>query len=345
MRLKFWGVRGSIPCPPSQEEFRGKIKSILEQWVAAQPNCRDEHDLDRFLDSLPKGQASFVGGNTPCLSIDFGQEILVFDAGTGLKNLGQYLVPNHISELLELFYLTEKIGALGFDIGGKYWPTHRLHLFMTHTHWDHIQGFPFFRPAYAPNYIIDIYGANKEAVKTALLTQQTSPSLFPVPMDAYRATIDFKDFPRQGQKIGDLFIEALPLPHPGASLAYRIKSPTKTVVFATDYEIQTLELEGGASLIGLIDFIAQADIFISDAQYTYLEHATKTGWGHSNALSVVEIASKAGVKNLYLFHHDPNYSDEKLLDILDKARAYAKLIQNGSEMGVFLATEGLTIQI
>ncbi|MDR1577752.1 MAG: hypothetical protein LBT86_05965 [Deltaproteobacteria bacterium] len=342
MIIKFWGVRGSIPCPPSNEEIRAKIRLALEEWTRPDSDIKD---LDKFLDSLPLGKISLVGGNTPCLEISDEGQLLVFDAGTGLRNLGHYLVPTHISELFELFYATEKYSAHDVLSVTPKWPEQKINLFMTHTHWDHIQGFPFFRPAYAPNYLIDIYGTDKEALEIAFLTQQTPPSLFPAPLSYLRAKITFKKFPPQGQQFGQLFLDTFPLPHPGGSLAYRIRGYGQTIIFATDYEIQKLAPEGAHGLPGLTKFIAGADIFISDTQYTYLDHTTKSGWGHSNALSVVELATQAKVKRLFLFHHDPTYSDEKLFDILDKTRAYAKLLKNGPDMSVQLAMEGATIKL
>jgi ribonuclease BN (tRNA processing enzyme) len=117
------------------------------------------------------------------------------------------------------------------------------------------------------------------------------------------------------------------------------------VVFATDYEFSEMDglhLEGRTRLA---EFIAGADVFISDTQYTYLDHKTKEGWGHSNALSVVEMAAQAGVKSFFLFHHDPNYSDEKLYDILDKTRSYTSLLQNGTSMDIHLAAEGRVLKL
>jgi phosphoribosyl 1,2-cyclic phosphodiesterase len=287
-----------------------------------------------------------VGGNTICLEISDDDDLLIFDAGTGLRGLGQSLVSSSLAELFERFFAAKEPDALDpatNDAG----LAKGLKIFMTHTHWDHIQGFPFFRPAYVPECRIDVYGANNRALKAAFMAQQSAPRLFPVPIDFMRAKIFFRDFPHQGLKVGQFRLDSFPLPHPGGSLAYRIESQGKIVVFATDYEIQKLETftPPGHGLQELAEFIAGADVFISDTQYTYLDHTTKEGWGHSNALSVVEMAAKAKVKALYLFHHDPSYSDEKLVDILDKTQSYAQLLQNGSAMAIRLAMEGTTIAL
>jgi phosphoribosyl 1,2-cyclic phosphodiesterase len=181
---------------------------------------------------------------------------------------------------------------------------------------------------------------------SAFETQQLAPCLFPVPLKLMRAKLEFRNFPPDGLKVGRFKLDSFPLPHPGGSLAYRVAYGDKTAVFATDYEIQKLDaLNPGHGRMALAAFIAGADVFISDTQYTYLDHTTKEGWGHSNALSVVEIAAQAKVKSLYLFHHDPSYSDDKLLDILDKTRSYAQLLQNGAAMTIHLAIEGTTVEL
>ncbi|MDR2141010.1 MAG: MBL fold metallo-hydrolase [Deltaproteobacteria bacterium] len=340
MRIKFWGVRGSVPCPPTNEEIRAKIKMALTRWTE-----ESTQSLDEFLDSLPGWISGLVGGNTICLEISDNEELLVFDAGTGLIRLGNFLIPAHLSELFERFYSAEKFPALCSPPQDG--SLRKIKIFMTHTHWDHIQGFPFFRPAYVPYYHLEIYGADRVALKTAFETQMLAPSLFPVPLSFLKAKTRFHNFPLKGLKTGQFRLDCLALPHPGGSLAYRIQSHGKTVVFATDYEVQKLSQVGepGPSHAEVSKFIRGADVLISDTQYTYLDHASKVGWGHSNALSVVELAAQAGVRALYLFHHDPTYNDEKLLDILEKTRAYAKLLPNGADLAVSLALEGLTIDL
>ncbi|MDR1084538.1 MAG: MBL fold metallo-hydrolase [Deltaproteobacteria bacterium] len=338
MKVKFWGVRGSVPCPPSNQEIRAKLRAALER-----SRVGFKGNPDRFLDDLPQWITGLVGGNTACLEVSDHDDLLIFDSGTGIKNLGHQLVPSHISELFEQFYVTERLPVNSLEPPEG--PVRQLNLFMTHTHWDHIQGFPFFRPAYVPYYHIDIYGADRNQIKEAFTAQQNSPYLFPVPIDFMKAAILFHDFPAEGLTVGQFKIDSLPLPHPGGTLAYRIKKGRKTVVFATDYEYEELGPLTEADPKHLATFIKDADVFISDTQYTYLDHKTKEGWGHSNALSVVEMAAKAGVKKFFLFHHDPNYSDEKLYDMLDKTRAYTRLLQKGPPMDIHLATEETVVKL
>jgi phosphoribosyl 1,2-cyclic phosphodiesterase len=134
------------------------------------------------------------------------------------------------------------------------------------------------------------------------------------------------------------------LPHPGGSTAYRIRAFGRTVIFATDYELLGDSPEINRVRDDLKAFIQAADVFISDTQYTYLESHSKEGWGHSNALNVVEMAHAAGVKRLYLFHHDPSNSDRKLYEMREKAASYSQLLFPGSGLAIHLAIEGSGIE-
>lgn len=129
------------------------------------------------------------------------------------------------------------------------------------------------------------------------------------------ARIDFHNFPEEGLTVGSLKVQAQLLLHPGGCLAYRISSGHKTLVYATDYEFSDLDSEEATMFI---DFIAGADVMISDTQYTYLESVAKEGWGHSTSFSAMDLAMKAGVRGFFLFHHDPEHSDAKLLDNLER---------------------------
>jgi phosphoribosyl 1,2-cyclic phosphodiesterase len=345
MKIKFWGVRGSIPSPLLDSELRSKIKLTLLEALEKKPTKKN---LETFIDSLPAPLKSHVGGNTPCLEVSNGKDILIFDAGSGIKNLGISLNPKPSVNILEEYIslsqdqpdTTNDENALTMPGTGL-----KINLFLTHTHWDHIQGFPFFSPIYHPSNTIDIYGVEAESLKQALMTQQASPNLFPISFESLSAKINFHNFPKEGLQIGPFFIEAIPLPHPGGSLAFRIKDKNRSVVLATDYEFLDNLPETKLSRKKLTRFIEKADVFISDTQYTYLESMTKEGWGHSNSLSVVEMAVKAGVQKFFLFHHDPDYSDAKLYDMLEKTIAYTKLLHPRNSMTIGLASEGTIIEL
>jgi phosphoribosyl 1,2-cyclic phosphodiesterase len=301
----------------------------------------DKETISNFVDTLPPLFTSFVGGNTPCLEISHEERILIFDAGSGIKNLGALLMPKTNMDIYEEIQKAHfKFGPL---VENKK-PQRNLDLFFTHTHWDHIQGFPFFAPIYEKDTHLTIYAVNPRAVEDNLRIQQSSPLLFPIHFDELAAKIQFKEIPQEGIDLAPFHIDFMRLPHPGGSTAYRIRAFGHSIIFATDYELQDDSIETLETKEELKEFIQNCDAFISDTQYTYLESHSKEGWGHSNALNVVDMAQMAGVKNLYLFHHDPSYSDQKLYTMLEKATSYNHLLFPKGSMAIHLASEGLTVE-
>lgn len=246
--VRFWGVRGSIPSP-------GK-------------------------------RTTGVGGNTSCVEVRAGDQILVFDMGTGLRSLGEALVQ-------------EKAGG----------PIEAT-IFVSHYHWDHIQGLPFFGPGFAPRNRFSLYGPsrNGEGIREVLSRQMVAP-YFPVPLEALRAKLTFKQIRSGGKvKLGAATVTARELFHPGGVFSYRVDLGRKSVVYATDFE------HGTAADADLVEFARGADCLIIDAQYTPDEYAGKNGlsrvgWGHSTWREAAAFAEAAGVKTLALFHHDPTRSD------------------------------------
>jgi phosphoribosyl 1,2-cyclic phosphodiesterase len=341
MRIRFWGVRGSIPAPPSSYELRDKIYKAIT--MALETRLKP-WDIPSFINMLPHEVKSFVGGNTPCIEISSGKCILIFDAGSGIRNLGQLFTPRPSRDLLDSLEKDDDVKEPSSVEIQR--PVHNLNLnlFLTHTHWDHIQGLPFFTPIYSKDTILNIYGVDIESKKKNLELQQSGPSLFPLNFDSLPATINFHEFPDTGMVLAPFIIDSLSLPHPGGSTAYRIRGFNKTVVFATDYEIIESS-ESARKKEALKDFITNADVFISDTQYTYTESHSKAGWGHSSALNIVELAVQSGVKTLYLFHHDPSYDDLKLYDILDKASSLARLLYPQSSISIRLAAEDTVIEL
>lgn len=342
MQVKFWGVRGSIPSPNHSTDIRWKLREIL----AAAGDCvlNGPDNMDRFISDLPYHLLYPVGDNTSCVEVSFGEDRIILDAGSGLRQLGLELSRQEHDLTEKDFYLALESGQ---DLSDY---THRnqsggnlsLTLLLSHTHWDHIQGFPFFTPAYRSGNRLAIYGLNSEQLAWAFKTQQTAPALFPIPLEGMGAQIDFHNFPEEGLTVGNLKIQACPLPHPGGCLAYRISAASKTLIYATDYEFSDPDSEEAGLFT---DFIAGADVMISDTQYTYLESVAKEGWGHSTSFSAMDLAMKAGVRGFFLFHHDPEHSDAKLLDNLDKTRAYYLMMSDRGNMRIELAVEGLSLDI
>jgi phosphoribosyl 1,2-cyclic phosphodiesterase len=233
------------------------------------------------------------GGNTPCLQVSLAstQEIVILDSGTGIRELGLHLLEAAQSA-----------------------PPPLLHLFLTHAHWDHIQGFPFFGPAYSPKFVLHIY-CTKDA--RAFLDGQMRPPYFPVGLDMMRAAITFHAIDRgMPITIGDATITNIPLPHPQGSTAFRVQENGRAFVLSTDTEHQP-----GKVNQDLVEISRAADAIIYDAQYTPSEYDDgKQGWGHSTFAEGVKVARAAGVKQLILFSHDPLHTDEDLRRIEREAR-------------------------
>ncbi|MDR1657579.1 MAG: hypothetical protein LBT47_08500 [Deltaproteobacteria bacterium] len=342
MRVKFWGVRGSIPTPGFPGDIKRRIKEALVGAIKTHPN---PDRLDDFIENLPASVTSMVGGNTPCLEITHDSDRLIIDAGSGITGLGTEINLRHLTNQLVNPGSTfpnalECLKPAEFESKPLV-----INLLLTHTHWDHIQGFPFFRPAYQPGNEIHIYGDNADLIEQALTFQQSTPRLFPVKLKTTGTHFMFHTFPAEGLSIGNFQVESLPLPHPGGSLAFKLKTKSSSMVFATDYELREDDPDYDRNRQLLAAFISGVDVFISDTQYTYLENITKEGWGHSNPIKVAEIALASGVKKLFLFHHDPYYSDTKLFDMLDMTSAYINLLHPGHEMQIKLAIEGQAVDI
>lgn len=252
------------------------------------------------------------GGNTPCVEMLVGGKRLIFDGGTGIRVLGQSLLSQ-------------------MPVEG--------HLFFTHSHWDHIQGFPFFTPAFIKGNHFSIYGAiapDGSTIEQRLTDQMKHPN-FPVPLQVMGADLKFIDVeigvPIQ---IGDVCVENAPLNHPGQAIGYRVNWRGYSAAYVTDTEHFLDRLD--EHVLKLAD---QADVLIYDATYSdeeyYSETASKIGWGHSTWQEAVKIARAAGVKTLVIFHHDPLHDDEYLDQIgMQVSQAFP---------GGLMAREGLSIQV
>jgi phosphoribosyl 1,2-cyclic phosphodiesterase len=272
--VRFWGVRGSIPCP-GPETVR-------------------------------------YGGNTPCIEMEVADQCLIFDGGTGLRVLGQSLLSRLPLE---------------------------AHMFFTHTHWDHIQGFPFFTPAFIKGNRFRIYGAvapNGATIKQRHHDQMLHPN-FPVPLQIMQADLQFYDLDF-GEKLhlDGVVVENAKLNHPGEALGYRVNWRGRSVAYVTDTEHFPDRLDPNVLWLA-----READVLIIDATYTDEEYSSETsskvGWGHSTWQEAIKVAKAAKVKQLVIFHHDPLHNDEFLDRIAEQvALAYPNAI---------MAREGLTIEL
>lgn len=258
----------------------------------------------------PGAETVRYGGNTPCIEIVAGDERLIFDGGTGLRVLGQSLM-----------------GQLPIE----------ANMFFTHSHWDHIQGFPFFVPAFVPVNKFNIYGVvapNGATIKQRLHDQMLHPN-FPVPLQIMQADLRFFSLDvGESLEIGDVVVENAKLNHPGEAVGYRINWRGISAAYITDTEHYPDRIDD--QVLKLAD---NADVMIIDAAYTDNEYhdpkSSKVGWGHSTWQEAVKVAKAAKVKQLIIFHHDPLHND----DFLDKiAEEAASEFSN-----TILAREGLSI--
>ena len=241
------------------------------------------------------------GGNTLCIELRLPTgEIFVFDGGTGIRGLGDLL--------------TKECGAQGLDVM----------VFLTHFHWDHIQGIPFFQPLYKPENTVTFHtprfsiarkgDTSSESGVEEILTGQMTDPYFPVNFEFLHAKKKFAELDLKPSKFGDLTISPFPLNHPGGAFGYRIESDGAVIVYATDLEHGDKELDKVVR-----EYSQNADLLVFDSQYTPEDYETHKGWGHSTWQEACNVAKDSQVSQLALFHHRPSYNDAKLDQITEAA--------------------------
>jgi phosphoribosyl 1,2-cyclic phosphodiesterase len=262
--------------------------------------------------ACPGAETVRYGGNTSCIEMRVDGHLLIFDGGTGLRVLGQALL--------------------------REMPLN-AHMFFTHSHWDHIQGFPFFVPAFIKGNTFKIYGAiapNGSTIEQRLNDQMLHPN-FPVPLQIMGADLTFYDIAvGETVMVGDVKIENALLNHPGEAVGYRVTYGNRSVAYVTDTEHYRNRLD--ENVLWLAD---NADLMIYDATYTddeyYSEKSSKIGWGHSTWQEAVKAAKAANVKQLVIFHHDPLHTD----DFMDQVKEDTAQVFPNS----VVAWEGLEIDV
>lgn len=294
MRIKFWGVRGSI-ATPGESTVR-------------------------------------YGGNTACIELHLDDEsLIILDAGTGIRNLGNELIKHN-----------KKV---------------RAHILITHPHWDHIQGFPFFKPAFVSGNELTIVGPEARGVKLAkLIAEQMNKIYFPVRLSELEAKIDFIPMKEDTIKVHGATVQSFYVNHPGFTIGYRITHNGKSLAYISDNEPfsdETAHLftNAEAEVMKLfkdydghpnnrvLDFIKGVNVLIHDTTYTPEQYRTHIGWGHSHYEYTLQFAADAGVKNLFLFHYDPSLTDKDVDDVVSKCSQEMK--KSGYSFDLHAAMEGL----
>lgn len=242
--------------------------------------------------ACPSPNHVVYGGNTSCIEVTAGDQHLILDAGTGIRGLGHEFVRKGLKS---------------------------SSLLLTHTHWDHINGFPFFSPIFGREMELDIYAghlADNGGIQQVFASQMATP-MFPVPLEALQATIRFIDF-RAGETLRfgeDVVVQTAPLNHPNGATGYRINHDGLSVCYVTDTEHVP-----GQPDQRILRLIEGADLVIYDSTYTDDEFPAKLSWGHSTWQEGVRLCRAANVRRLAIFHHDPDHDDEFMERLEDQAR-------------------------
>ena len=318
MKVRFWGTRGSIPVSITAPAVRAKLAAALAGSVG--------HDLsstgriEAYIDTLGFDVAGTFGGHSSCVQVETaGAEHLILDLGSGARPLGQAMVTR-------------------FGPGAP----QTYHVFMSHLHWDHIMGFPFFAPVYIPGNRVVIHSCHAE-VEYAFKRQQAAPS-FPVDFSLLGAKIEFDVIPPGvPREIAGVAVTAKAQRHGGDSYGWRFEHAGKVLVYSTDSEHK---LENSEERTGFVEFFRDADLVIFDAMYSLADAiSVKADWGHSSNIVGVELCQQAGARRLALFHHEPAYSDTQIAQVLAETRRFEEITREGRPLDVMAAWDGLDIEL
>ncbi len=276
----------------------------------------------------PASWTRVYGGNTSCVEVRFDDTLFICDAGSGIRELGKDLIVRQPRPA-------------------------ELHLLITHSHWDHIQGFPFFTPAYLKDSKIRVYGISEgDNSRYRLLSGQMASDYFPVSFGEMGAQFLFDHLNGGDREINGVRVRSFPLNHPGGCCGYVFEKEGVKIVYATDNELKIQDGDtfpdplhkGGLRHVpeALVEIVRNADLLIADSQYDDDQYVTKRGWGHSSCYSVTDLAVQANVKNLALFHHDPESTDR---DIDAKVKSCnQRVAEHRAPLVLFAAREGVELK-
>jgi len=317
MRVRFWGTRGSLPVALTAADVRGKVVAALRG--ASGRTLASDADVDAYVDGLAFDVAGTFGGHSACVEIENGgSEYVLCDLGSGVRPFGQAALAKHA-------------GA-----------PQTYHVFMSHVHWDHIMGLPFFTPAYIPGNRLFIYGGHA-VLEEALRRQQARPS-FPVDFAAFKSTIEFVRLePGTRYAIAGMDVTLKKQRHAGDSYGYRFEANGRSVVYSTDSEHSLADMKETESFV---EFFDGADLVIFDAMYSLVEAiSVKADWGHSSNIVGVELCQRARVGHLCMFHHEPASSDATLARVLADTRRFEEITRTGAPLRITSAYDGLEIDL
>jgi anti-anti-sigma factor len=315
IRVRFWGTRGSLPTSMSLSALRSKLASALV--AGADKGLDTLEKAHAFVETLPFDVGGTHGGNSPCVELSSGDErIVLLDMGSGARLAG-----------------ADALRRLAGRPG-------EFHVFMSHLHWDHIMGFPFFTPAYIPGQRIHVYGCHAE-LEHAFRRQQAEPS-FPVDLSRMAADISFERLePERDYDIAGYRVRATLQLHGGDSYGYRFSRDGKTVVYSTDAEHKPEQVEDVRRFVALF---RDADLVVFDAMYSLADSVSiREDWGHSSNVAGVELCQKAGARRLVLFHHEPVNDDAAITRLLQEARRLEQLTRAGAPLDIVAAYDGLEL--
>jgi phosphoribosyl 1,2-cyclic phosphodiesterase len=308
MQIRIWGARGSLPSPMTSEQLQDKLRSLLQRLDPA--DLADDEHIDAFLAAAP--EARLYGGNTSCVEVQVADEIFVFDAGSGIRAFGADLM--------------QRTGSTEIP----------LRCFLTHFHWDHICGFPFFPPIYMPGRELQIYSGRSDSER--LLAGQMADAYFPVKWPHLTSRISCQQLAvGQDHPIGPARVRLMKLIHPDQAYGYRVDHGGRSFCYLTDTEVSK---QPNAVAQNYADFVAGADVVIVDAMYGFLSYHEHINFGHSTVFNWVDFFRDAAIGELVIFHHDPLASDADIDALVEQARRYAGVIAPESGMRISAAAEG-----
>lgn len=303
MKVKLWGVRGSLPAPHPPEMIEQRLRQTLEAFLSA--GHREPSEIDTFFSKSPVARKGGYGGNTACVEVSLGASQIVIDGGSGIRAFGEKLMK----------------GPCGTGRG-------EVHLFFTHFHWDHLIGLPFFVPLYVPGNKIHIHAVQPD-LETCIRSMFKKP-FFPVPFEELKSTIVFHRLePRVPWEVGTLRVIPFQLDHPDPCWGYRVEGEGKAYAHCVDTECTRVS---AAEMGPDLPLYKNADLVLFDAQYTLLEALEKTNWGHSSGPTGIDIALRENVKRILFAHHDPAASDEKIADAERQTREYLAIYRENARL-------------